>query len=125
MTDVTDSMDANWDWARAHLTARRRQLIAQVERVEGDLRWFDTNVEPELLEEGQEQALSTVLARLDEHDRADILEPCSACAVRRRAAATWSPATATTCSPRQRRSSGPTPVGASLGLPGPASTRRV
>jgi DnaK suppressor protein len=72
MTDATDRPRANWDWARADLTARRRQLVAQVVRVEDDLRWFESNVEPEQLEEGQEQALSTVLARLDEHDRAEI-----------------------------------------------------
>jgi DnaK suppressor protein len=72
MTHANNGAHSNWDWARADLTARRRQLVAQVVRVEDDLRWFESNVEPEQLEEGQEQALSAVLARLDEHDRAEI-----------------------------------------------------
>lgn len=54
------------------LLAQRRRLLSQVTQVERDLRWFDANVEPELLEEGQEQSLAAVLDRLDTHDRAEI-----------------------------------------------------
>jgi RNA polymerase-binding transcription factor DksA len=54
------------------LLDRRQELIGQVARLEDDLRWLDGNVEPELLEEGQEQAMARVLERLDEHDRDEI-----------------------------------------------------
>jgi DnaK suppressor protein len=54
------------------LLERRRHLLSQVAELEDDLRWLQTNVEPERVEEGQEQALAGVLERLDEHDRAEI-----------------------------------------------------
>ena len=72
MSDGSDGLGSSWERARTDLLARRRQLVAQVVRVEDDLRWFESNVEPEQLEEGQEQALANVLERLDEHDRAEI-----------------------------------------------------
>jgi RNA polymerase-binding transcription factor DksA len=72
MADRSKRAKTSWEPVRAELIARRRQLINQVARVEDDLRWFETNVEPEQLEEGQEQALAGVLERLEEHDRAEI-----------------------------------------------------
>jgi DnaK suppressor protein len=57
---------------RAALIERRRLLADQVERAENDRRWFESNTEPELVEEGQEQALAGTLERLEEHDRAEI-----------------------------------------------------
>lgn len=55
------------------LLARRQQLVHQVGRLEDDLDWLQRNVESEVLEEGQEQALAGVLERLDEHDRAELV----------------------------------------------------
>ena len=60
------------DDIRRGLLAHRYQLLSQVARVEDDLDWLASNVEPEVLEEGQEQALANVLERLDEHDRREI-----------------------------------------------------
>ncbi len=57
---------------RRQLFDRRHQLLSQVARGEADLLALATNVEPELLEEGQEQALAWLVERLDEHDRAEI-----------------------------------------------------
>ena len=57
---------------RRTLLERRRHLVSQVADLERDLRWLQDNVEPELLEEGQEQALANVLDRLDEHDRVEL-----------------------------------------------------
>ncbi len=54
------------------LLARRRQVVRQVAHLEDDLDWLQTNVEPEVLEEGQEQSLAGVLERLDEHDRDEL-----------------------------------------------------
>lgn len=54
------------------LLARRQQLARQVGRLEDDLDWLQRNVESEVLEEGQEQALAGVLERLDEHDRTEL-----------------------------------------------------
>lgn len=72
MTDESERSRSNWASARAALLARRRQLVNQVVRTEDDLHWFETNLEPEILEEGQEQALAGMLERLEEHDRAEI-----------------------------------------------------
>ena len=55
------------------LLDRRQELLRQVERLEGDLDTLQRHVAVELIEEGQEQALANVLARLDEHDRAEII----------------------------------------------------
>jgi RNA polymerase-binding transcription factor DksA len=60
------------DDIRRGLLAHRYQLLSQVARVEDDLDWLASNVESEVLEEGQEQALANVLERLDEHDRCEI-----------------------------------------------------
>jgi RNA polymerase-binding transcription factor DksA len=60
------------DDIRRGLLAHRYQLLSQVARVEDELDWLASNVESEVLEEGQEQALANVLERLDEHDRQEI-----------------------------------------------------
>ena len=67
-------MKASDDRIRKDLLARRRVLIEQVARVEDDLRWFDTNVEPEVVEEGQEETIARLLERLDDHDRREVDE---------------------------------------------------
>jgi RNA polymerase-binding protein DksA len=54
------------------LLARRRELFETVARVEDDLRWLDTNVEPEVAEEGQEENIARLLARLDDRGTAEI-----------------------------------------------------
>jgi DnaK suppressor protein len=62
----------DWSAVRRLLLDRWRQLVGKVARLERDLDWFASNVEPELLEEGQEQALARLLECLDEHDRGEI-----------------------------------------------------
>lgn len=57
---------------RQRLLRRRRALLKQVARVEDDLRWLDNDVQPEPLEEGQEENIARLLARLDDHDREEI-----------------------------------------------------
>ncbi len=57
---------------RKKLLARRRQLFEQVARVEDDLRWLDTNIEIEIEEEGQEENIARLLARLDERGKEEI-----------------------------------------------------
>lgn len=57
---------------RAKLLQRRRALFEQVIRAEDDLRWLDTNVEPESEEEGQEENLARLLARLDDRGKQEI-----------------------------------------------------
>lgn len=70
MTDASSSPSATA--VEQGLLDRRRQLLGQVARLEDDLAWLQSNVEPETIEEGQEQALANVLERLDEHDRTEI-----------------------------------------------------
>jgi RNA polymerase-binding transcription factor DksA len=72
MTDDSDGALPGCEGAQRALAARRRQLVAQAARVEDDLRWFESNHEPEQIEEGQEQALASILERLDQHDRDEI-----------------------------------------------------
>lgn len=60
------------DELRGALLAQRRRLFMQVARVEDDLRWLDEDVEPELVEEGQEETMAQLLMRLDERGRAEI-----------------------------------------------------
>lgn len=57
---------------RRKLLAERAVLLRQVATAEDDLRWLDANVEPERMDEGQEQALALVLARLDQRGKAEI-----------------------------------------------------
>jgi RNA polymerase-binding transcription factor len=72
MTDGKDRPTPPPAMDRTALLERRRLLVDQVKRAEQDLHWFESNIEPELVEEGQEQALAGMLERLDEHDRAEI-----------------------------------------------------
>jgi RNA polymerase-binding transcription factor len=60
------------DEFRSALQAQRRRLFAQVTQHEDELAWLDENLEPELVEEGQQETLARLLARLDEHERAEI-----------------------------------------------------
>ena len=55
------------------LLDRRKELLHQVGRLEGDLDTLQRHVAVELIEGGQEQALANVLARLDEQHRAEII----------------------------------------------------
>ena len=57
---------------RRKLQGQRRALLQQVVRVEDNLRWLDTDVESEIMEEGQEANLARLLARLDDRDRAEL-----------------------------------------------------
>jgi len=57
---------------RQRLLDRRLALFRQVAGVEEDLRWLDTNVEPEVEEEGQEENIARLLARLDDRGKAEI-----------------------------------------------------
>lgn len=54
------------------LLERRRHLLRQVARLEDDLRWLESDVEPELVEKGQDEMLAQLAARLDEHDRDEL-----------------------------------------------------
>jgi len=71
------------------LLDRRRELFETVARVEDDLRWLDTNVEPEAAEEGQEENIARLLARLDDR--------CEGCGERIPAARLDAMPTAVTC----------------------------
>lgn len=57
---------------RQKLLAQRRVLFRKVADVEDDLRWLDTNVEPEIEEEGQEENMARLLARLDDRGKGEI-----------------------------------------------------
>jgi len=57
---------------RQKLLAQRRVLFQKVAEVEDDLRWLDTNVEPEIEEEGQEENIARLLARLDDRGKREI-----------------------------------------------------
>lgn len=57
---------------RQVLLDRRAALFRKVARVEDDLRWLDSNVEPEVEEEGQEENIAWLLARLDGRGKAEI-----------------------------------------------------
>lgn len=60
------------DRIRRKLLERRAALFRTVTHVEDDLRWLDTNVEPEVEEEGQEENIARLLARLDDRGKAEI-----------------------------------------------------
>lgn len=60
------------DELRQKLLAQRRTLFRQVARVEEDLRWLDANIEPEAEDEGQEENIARLLARLDDRGKAEI-----------------------------------------------------
>lgn len=60
------------DDVRQALRSQRRHLFTHVAELERALRWLDENVEPETVEEGQEQAMARLLERLDDRGRAEI-----------------------------------------------------
>lgn len=60
------------DELQQKLLEQRRALFRQVARVEEDLRWLDTNVEPEIEDESQEENIARLLARLDDRGKAEI-----------------------------------------------------
>jgi RNA polymerase-binding transcription factor len=60
------------DEIRQKLLERRAALFRAVAHVEDDLRWLDTNVEPEVEEEGQEENIARLLSRLDDRGKAEI-----------------------------------------------------
>jgi RNA polymerase-binding protein DksA len=57
---------------RQTLLDRRAALFRKVAQVEDDLRWLDTDVEAEVEEEGQEENIARLLARLDDRGKAEI-----------------------------------------------------
>lgn len=54
------------------LLAERQRVLAQVAQLDEDLRWLETNPEPELVETGQEAALARLVARLDDRGRGEL-----------------------------------------------------
>jgi RNA polymerase-binding transcription factor DksA len=54
------------------LRAQRQALFRQVAEAEEDLRWLATDVEPETEEEGQQENIARLLARLDDRGKAEI-----------------------------------------------------
>lgn len=63
---------ADTETLRRALLQQRHRLLAQVARLEDELRWLEAEVEPELVENGQEATLALLAGRLDEHDRAEL-----------------------------------------------------
>ena len=59
---------------RDKLLKQRRVIFERVTHAEDDLRWLDTNLESETEEEGQEENIARLLARLDDRGRAEIEE---------------------------------------------------
>ena len=57
---------------KRQMLARRRTLFEQVAENEADLQALATNVEPEAVEEGQEENIARLLARLDDAGQAEI-----------------------------------------------------
>jgi len=66
--DITQRLDE----FRSLLQAQRRRLFGQVAHLEDDLRWLDEDIESEVVEEGQEETMARLLARLDERGRMEI-----------------------------------------------------
>ena len=58
---------------KRQMLTRRRALYEQVADTEADLRALAVNVEPEAVEEGQEENLARLLARLDDAGKAEIV----------------------------------------------------
>lgn len=57
---------------RETLLKQRRSLFERVAHAEEDLRWLDTHVAAESTEEGQEENIARLLARLDDLGRAEL-----------------------------------------------------
>lgn len=60
------------DDLRRTLLEQRRRVFEQVAHVDEDLRWLDDNVEIEIEEEGQEENIARLLARLDQRGRTQL-----------------------------------------------------
>jgi DnaK suppressor protein len=60
------------DELRQALLSQRRKLFERVAHAEEDLRWLDTHVAAESVEEGQEENIARLLARLDDLGRAEM-----------------------------------------------------
>lgn len=67
-----EGIQGRLDEFRSALQMQRRRLFAQFAHHEDELAWLDENLEPEMVEEGQQEALARLLARLDEHERVEI-----------------------------------------------------
>lgn len=72
MSQVSKDIAERLNEFRLALIGQQRRLLQQVAHLEGDLRWFDENVESEVVEEGQERSIASVLELLDEQERAEI-----------------------------------------------------
>jgi RNA polymerase-binding transcription factor DksA len=57
---------------KRQMIGRRRALFAQVAETAADLEALGTNVEPEVVEEGQEENLARLLTGLDDRGRSEI-----------------------------------------------------
>jgi DnaK suppressor protein len=57
---------------RQTLRKQRRQIFERVAHAEEDLRWLDTHVAAESIEEGQEENIARLLTRLDDLGRAEL-----------------------------------------------------
>jgi DnaK suppressor protein len=72
MVQTAPEVSAHIGELRAALLRQRLRLFRQVTRLEDDLRWLDEDVEPETVEEGQEEMIAQLLAGLDDRSRAEI-----------------------------------------------------
>lgn len=57
---------------RKTLLAQRRNLFRQVAQSEEELRWFESDIESEVEERGQEESMVRLLDRLDGRAKAEI-----------------------------------------------------
>ena len=57
---------------RKKLLAQRRDLLRQVAQTEEELRWFETDIESEVEERGQEETMVRLLDRMDARMKAQI-----------------------------------------------------
>lgn len=69
---IMGGMTLRIDDIRQKLLDRRAALFRTVAHVEDDLRWLDADIEPEVEEEGQEENIARLLARLDDRAKAEI-----------------------------------------------------
>jgi RNA polymerase-binding protein DksA len=57
---------------RKQLLAQRRDLFRQAAQTEEELRWFESDIESEVEERGQEESMVRLLDRLDGRAKAEI-----------------------------------------------------
>jgi DnaK suppressor protein len=60
------------DDIRKNLLAQRRDLFRQAAQTEEELRWFESDIESEVEERGQEESMVRLLDRLDGRAKAEI-----------------------------------------------------